>query len=161
VRASGLVEHLARGVRVHGVGDEALVPRAIRRIQLRLPVRARRLGLGQQPAIRRGERGQPQHLVRARHPSVGQPLRRRIRPVLAEQARDGVDRADHARHHRVTPLGVSDRVFEHVAQRQRPVVAQQRQPRADRARHHRRQLAAPGNQREPEAVEAPDRRGRR
>ena len=91
-------------------------------------------------------RGVADQLARPRSRSAGQPLRRRGRPRLPEQALDAGDRGRRARHQRMAIARVADGVRENVAQLPRAVVAQQEQPRVHGAGHRGGEGACPGHE---------------
>ena len=138
--------------------DEAAVPAVVRRLELCVPVRGRRLSLREDAVVRLGENAVPVQRPRLGSRQVDVHARR---PVLGEELLDPADRVADRREGRIAVLGVADREMEDVAERHRPVLAQQRDPAAEGAGHDRGQRAGAGNQREPELVAiALDRRSR-
>ena len=153
VRLAGQVHHLGPGqVAVDGLGHEALVVGPAGGVDLLVPVRPGRLGLVQDPLVRRGQRrvGEP-------GPGRGHPTAQvhlgRAGPVLAEQLLGRGDGRARPGRHRVAVPRIADRVPHDRAQRQPAVPLQEQQPGPERRGHAGRQQAVPRDQVKTQLIE--------
>ena len=132
---TGRVDELGLVETVDRLGDEALVERMPRGLDLFDAVAARRFRLGEDALVGRGNDRRAERLVGMRGPAVDQPHLAGARPFGLEVLDRRDDRRDDARHQREAMLGVADRIGEHIAQLERAVVAKQQHPAVERAGH--------------------------
>ena len=142
--------------RVDLLGDEALVERLARTVDLLLAGAAAALARRSAGTSRRVPGcGRARRAFGARQVELG-----RSGPGR-EQLAVQLDRRGDALVQRIAELRVPDRELEHVPEPPRPELAEQEQPAAERAGHARGEHAGAGDELVAELAEALDRRGRR
>src|SRR5579885_3321206 len=157
VAATGGVHQLFAAVEaIDGFGDEALVPGAPRRLDLRLAAAAGRLRGLDDPRIGLGEGRIAEESAGLRHLPVRQINGGRSRPFRLEELPHGLDRGRDARDRRIAAARIVDRGRQHVLDAHGAELREELQPGAEGAGNDGRQQTGAGHEVEPELLEALD-----
>ena len=157
VAAAGDVQHFGADEAVDRLGNEALIPGLVRRLDPGLPRGPG--GLAEQALPGGCEGGIGKELVDGGDVAARQPDLGAAGPFLLEERADALDGGGDARDERDAVLGVADGEGEHVRQLPRAPVAQHPAPGAERAGHGGGEEAGSGDEVEAERAERLDRGG--